>query len=332
MLTHSSEILTLIKLRNREGNIFHSLPKDIIKSMIAPLPIIDPETDIEELLHYVAYGDPEAVKAILSKKPRLLIQSGNVTAPSGDLILSTTAFKCAIGAGDHGMAKIIKSYFPKIENGEQEAIKQFSAYEINIKNILHQSYYDLSGLMEILLKSSEKDVKFVLDCNWSHESELSKAITEFRKHFIPRVITEGMHFNYANLQHALSIYEHEFNKLQNKGWDFTCVFEILVIGYIKRGLAACDRQAFTQGIYYIVDEGKQLQRSFQCQLSGKEFPVTAGDNSCDGLGYKDNGSMGAGSRINGSVPFNKLITDKSTQLAELMEQQAPIQRMDCVIF
>jgi len=332
MLNRSSEILTLIKLRNREGTIFHAMPQDIFKLMIGPgVPVINPETDIEKLLYQVAYGNLEQVKVILDKNPELLKHKGNVTAPSGDLIFHTFALTCAIGAGDYEMATLIKSYFPKISGGEDEAINQCAIYKDPVQIMLVQRYYNLSELMAILLNSSKRDVELALQCDIKHESKLNLALATFRKHFTSRVITEGMHFNYRDLLHAFSIYMQTFNKLLEKGGsDFTKIFEIQVIGYIQRKLPACLRQAFTQGIYYIVDEGQPLERSFQCRITDKKFPDTTDDNSLKGLGYTENGMMGAGMDVNGAEPFEKLIVETKIQLKQLLQQEV-VKKNDCAI-
>ena len=76
-------------MRNR-GSIFSVLPKEVTDYIIHGVPAFDPKSDVAKLLQYVAYGDPVKVKEMLDTNPRLLIEAGNVVAPSGDTILRVT--------------------------------------------------------------------------------------------------------------------------------------------------------------------------------------------------------------------------------------------------
>jgi hypothetical protein len=297
MLTREKfELMTKMRLC-KQNTIFNTLPKDVTRYIYDVS--YDKNSYIAKLLHHIAYGQKVEAEAMLTANPSLLLQVSRVEDPAGNLILGVTPYQCALGAGDDDMAAMIKSHFTKIENGEEEEARQYAEYKKHIDTILTQKSYDLNGLMTIILKSSNEDVTAALACNMEHASDLRDALAEFRKAFAPRVITEGMHFNYQNLYHAFDIYVGKFDNLRSKGCDYDkCdLFWRQVIGYIQRGLPACDRQAFAQGIYCIVAGGEKLQRKFDFRFGGGPFPVTAGDKSFDGLGYKD--AVGGGRSMGG---------------------------------
>ena len=219
---------------------------------------------------------------------------------------------------------------------KKEEARQYAKYQPYIDSMLTREHYDLSVLMNIIMHSSAEDVTAALACNMENESVLCEALKEFRKAFAPRVITESMHFNYQNLQHAFDIYADQFDELKKHGHDYDkCdLFWRQVIGYIQRGLPACDRQAFAQGIYYIVENDEKLQRKFDFRIGGGSFPVTAGDNSIDGLGYKyaagAAGRARAGARRVGARLSKLMSNKKNIKLAELMQPKR--ETSQCVIF
>lgn len=245
--------------------------------------------EVQELLHHIIYGDPVSAMKMLQKNPRLLLLSGDCVAPSGDRILGVTPYECALSAGDDDMALQIKACFSKIDNGAEEA-KQYEKLKPFIDAMPTQKpSYDLNSLFDIIIKSSNDDVTAALNCDQAiPKSELWNALEAFRKHFAPRDIKEGMHFNYQDLQQAFNIYAAKFSELKNSGnkYDKCDLFWRQVIGYIQRGLPACDRQAFAQGINYIVEHGEKLQRKFDFRYGGGGFPITDGEVSFDGIGYK----------------------------------------------
>jgi hypothetical protein len=292
-MLNRSQIMTLMMLRRREDTIF-SLPKEITDLIIhLGDDAYDSDGDIAKLLHYVAYGEPVMVKQLLEKNNRLLFEAGDAVAPSGDILLRVTPYECALAAGDHDMAGIIKPYFSNIGKGEEEEVRQYGRYKPFIEGMLTQKYYNLNELLNILFESNSDDVTAALECDMNYKSKLSAALVKFRVDFSPRVIKEGMVFNYNNLWHALDLYNLHYESLKNSenSYEKCNVFWRQVIGYIQRGLPACDRQAFNHGLNRVVSDGGKLrQRKFEGGfLYGniKPFPVTAGDTSVSGLGYEE---------------------------------------------
>jgi hypothetical protein len=288
-MLNRSQIMTLIMMRNRENNIFSkgNLPVEMSNHIIQSGDLAhDPESKIAKLLHYVAYGDPINVKKMLDQDVRLLLEASNVKDPAGNLILRVTPYECALGAGDDGMAKIIQSYFLLIEEGEKEEARQYARYKPYIDNLMTQSSYDLTELFNVLKNSNHYEVKAALEFD-EHKSCLQNALDEFRKAFAPRIITEGMHFNYQNLLNAYLVFMIEFEKLKLywHNFDKCLLLWRQMIGYIQRGLPACDRQAFAQGIYYIAIMGEKLKRSFDERTGTGQFPITD-NNKIVTLGYQ----------------------------------------------
>lgn len=284
---------------------------------------------IPQLLHAVAYANPAAVEAMLAANPELVLRRGDTEVPSGDTIFGVTAYECALGAGDDDMAARIATYFAELPEGEENRVIQYNRYKPHIDGMLTQPAYDFSALLQIIKDSSPADVTAALDLHFDDAIRLHAALAEFRQHFAPRQIKEGMHFNYANLREAFKVHDAEFDNLSRK-----CdLFWRQVIGYIQRGLPACDRQAFAQGIYYIVGHGEKLQRHFNFRFGGGSFPVTAGDQAISGLGYSWAAARYAGGRCDAgrggmaaSLFFGKFMSNKNIKLAELYAALAPTTR------
>lgn len=299
----------LFLMRNRNGHPLNTtkIAKPLIRTIANTS--VGLEKPLNTLLKYVAYGQPEQVKALLDKHPELLLEKGNVVDPAGNTILGVSAYECALGAGDHEMVAIIREYFDKFEGGIEARIEQEKHYQDAIDNMLKQPAFDFSELMQIILDAPKEDITEELKnendfkANYDgkihpqYKKTLRQALEEFRQYFSPKEIKNGeMHFNYANLQKAFDLYNEKFDalgKASNGNWDKRDLFWRQVIGYIQRGLPACDRQAFAGGLYRLVEEQKPLKRRFKFKYNDIDFPITSGDLSRSGLGYEYPG-RGAG--------------------------------------
>ncbi|CDZ76348.1 hypothetical protein BN59_00616 [Legionella massiliensis] len=198
------QIYTMLILRRRKGTVFSNLPTDLIKE------ISDygqnPNSAIAKVLTHAAYARQEDVKALLEmldQNPSLLLEAGNVQTPGGDEVRRVTIYEFLLGAGDDELAGIVQSYFAKIDNGEQEMIRQYERYRPHIESMLTQKPYDLSPLIELIKKATPEQVTALLNKDMTGDNELCKALSQFRKDWAPRVLTKPcMHYNYASLQHA----------------------------------------------------------------------------------------------------------------------------------
>ena len=111
-----------------------------------------------------------------------------------------------------------------------------------------------------------------------------------------------------------------------------------VIGYIQRFLPACYAQAFSQGLYYIVENGEKLRRSLEFRYDPGVFIFPLDADPHFRLGYEYGcATLGADLRARacgGSWParaglFRSLCQTKTAGLQNLCSTQALNQRI-CV--
>jgi hypothetical protein len=291
-MLNRSQIYTLLMLRKRGGNIFAALPKDLVPTVGGVYDSADVE--IATLLHYIAYGNLAEAKKMLDANPRLVLQSAHTETPSGLKVLHTTPLECALGAGDPEMAQMIESYFDseKIEGGAKVRDEQLARYRQHVEDMLNAEKnppYDFTLLIDTLMAATLEDVTAALNLDFNHESVLRDVLAQFRKDFTPGTITRGMHFNYLHLLRAFEVYEQKYDDLYKSGgndYDKLRLFSRQVIGFIQRSLPAIDRMVFAQGLYDVVENKAKIERSFKFKYDNADFPVTAGDSSCSGLGYE----------------------------------------------
>lgn len=295
-MLNRKQLLTLFLANNRKKKQNQTF---IVKGVMKHY-FVDP--CIQTLLNATAYGDLQQVKTILEDNPGLLTLRGNVVDPAGNMIKNVTAYELALGAGDDEMAASIRESFDKFPGGEKARIEQEQNYEDAIDNMLNQDAYNLNELLQIILDAEAKDVTEELktkdDFNVNYDQgsthplykkTLREALEEFRKYFAPRKINNGeMHFNYANLQKAFDLYNEKFASLyqaSGNNSDKQDLFWRQVIGFIQRGLPACDRQAFARGLYELVVAKKPLERCFDFIYGGGSFPITVADHVRADLGF-----------------------------------------------
>lgn len=308
------QLKTFLLIRKRQGTFLFNtrLPKPLIH--IISTINYKPNSEIAQLLHSVAHGDFKSVKCILEINPRLLLEAGDVTDPAGNIIKRVTPYECALSVGDPGMANAIHEFFSKIEglDGGKEQVRQYASYQHSINHMSNQQAdFDFNRLFQIIKDSSSQDIEEELKIhNFDPDYQgtipkkdkitLRQALEMFRKHFDSREILNGVHFNYANLLEAMRILKFECqyggvwwgsDKDRYKKCD---LFWRQVIGYIQRALPACDRQALAQDFTKIAHDEKELEPSFKFNHDNyalhfygiSSYPVTAGDQSRQGLGYE----------------------------------------------
>src|SRR5437667_852617 len=89
----------MIKIRNLEGGIFSTLPKELTQYIYhAGHASYDENSEISKLLHHIAYGEYEAAEKMLQLNPQLLLEVSNVKDPAGNLVLAVRPYECALGA------------------------------------------------------------------------------------------------------------------------------------------------------------------------------------------------------------------------------------------
>jgi len=337
------QIYTMLMMNKRRDTLFSVLPIEIIKEISEYGQ--NPNSDIAKALTHAAYArieDVDALKKMLDANPSLLLLAGNVQTPGGDELRRVTLYEFLLGAGDDELAGIVQSYFTKIDNGEQEMIRQYERYRPHIEGILTQKPYDLSPLIELIKKATPEQVTALLNKDMTGDNELCKALSQFRKDWAPKVLTKPcMHYNYASLQHAFELLDREWDNLYKAGNDNFDKIRLVwrqLIGFEMRRLPGIDRCVMAQGLYYVIDEKEVVSRSYALREAGMagSFPVTVTDDSIDGLGGDfslDIFGCGAsrGDRRSVSAPFGKLMSNKNFKLAELMQPAPTQQPSRCII-
>ncbi len=109
----------------------------------------------------------------------------------------------------------------------------------------------------------------------------------FRAHFAPRRIRSGLQFNYHNLIEIAIILEEKYQQIDMHDADAMNKFRLLarqVYGFVLRRLPACDRQAFAQSIFGIVEEKRVLKRG-STPSAIVEFPPTPDDQDRNSIGF-----------------------------------------------
>lgn len=285
------EIYTLLMLRNRQDSIFSTLPMDVIGEIGAYS--LELNADIAQALHHAAYARQEDVDALLSmldKNPRLLLQRGDVQTPGGDVHRNITIYEFLLGDGNPELALKVNAYFDKIDNGELIRSRQEEPYKPLIEGMLTQKPYDLSPLIELIKKASPETITALLNKDMTGDSELCKAIIQFRKDWAPKVFcAPRMHYNHASLKHAFDILWSEWNNLKkasNNNYDKIDLVWRQLIGFEMRRLPGIDRCAMAQGLYYLIENKEAPVLSYKLRDGDiiKDFPITITDDSLDGLG------------------------------------------------
>lgn len=229
----------------------------------------------------------------------------------------------------------------KLKEGEKHQIRQYERYEPYIKDMLKQKPYDLEPLIKIIKDASDKDVKALLNKDRTHKSDLCEAIIQFRKDWAPRVLTKPcMHYNYASLQYAFELLDREWDNLYETGGKDNHKILLVsrqLIGFEMRRLPGIDRCVMAQGLYYVIEEQEVVGRSYQFKNSDGDFPISANDDSLDGLGvdFSVNISYRRGSsddrRFVARDLVGRLMSNKNFRLAELMLSQPVYQPTGCLI-
>ncbi|STX27954.1 Uncharacterised protein [Legionella beliardensis] len=287
--------ITVLMIKNRRfehNNPLGWLPQEICAHIINMGYDRDSNSDIGKALQHAAFARTEDVKALLTllkENPSLLLQSGDVKTPGGDEVRRVTVYEFLLGAGDYGLAKKVEGYFAKINNGEQERVRQYERYKPHIDSILNQKPYDLSALIELIKKAPPKEIMALLNKKATTETELGRTLLQFRKDWAPRVLNEPcMHYNYASLMHAFEILDRERAELYKTSGNNYNKLDLVwrqLIGFEMRRLPGIDRCTMAQGIHYVIDK-KDIARTYKFRGGGamKEFPITNKDDSLNGLG------------------------------------------------
>ena len=241
--------------------------------------------------------DVKALEAMLAANPSLLLISGKVITRGGYVVKDVTIYEFLLGAGDPDFAGKVADYFKKLDNGEEERIKQYAKYQPAIYRMLTQAPYDLTNLINIIKASSAEEITEALQKNWREGSELTNALNEFKEKVSVKTITKPqMHYNYQTLIYACDLFDREWDNLkEGNNYDKCRLVWRQVIGYLQRDLPAVDRFAFAQDIYELVENKKNFNREtkYVYDKNGSFPDSICSDSSSGGLGF-DYGIYGGG--------------------------------------
>lgn len=285
------QVYTMLLMNQRNDNLFFKLPLEVIVHISDQNQGVD--TDIAKALHYTAYARNEDITALLNMldtAPRLLLQSGNVQTPGGDIWKRVTIFEFCLGSGDFDLAAKIIPYFTKIDGGKIQMRYQYERYKPHIETMLTTNPYNLIKLFELIKITPLEEINALSKDGIIHNSKLSDAMIQFRQAWSPKILTRpSMHYNYNSLQHAYSLIAEEWDNLHNEKILFILQN---IIGFEMRRLPGIDRCNFANGVNAI-NQGAACIRSYQLKhkpygghFSCKNFPVTIQDEpfSMVGLG------------------------------------------------
>jgi hypothetical protein len=288
MLTRE-QVYTMLMMRNREGNLFSTLPPERLNDILNFADDEDPNSDIAIALKHVAEGKKENVTALiamLEENPRLVLQAGNVMLPGGSEAVRTTLLECAIFAGDPTLAELILPYFSKV-NADKEKEKQLARCRPHIEALkrqveLKQPAYDLKTLFDKIKSSSPAEIAAALDINSpttdrTLNTPLRAEFAKFRKAVRPpKKIPVGMHYkHYTTLMQAFDLLYSEWKNLSNNDteYDKCRLVARQIIGYLQKSLPSIDRFAFARAFQ---DEERTLQFIYDLHNS---YPPQANDDA-----------------------------------------------------
>ncbi len=220
---------------------------------------------------------------------------------------------------DEGMAEMIKGHFIDAFNQDEKAANseidkqqegQFpGGYEvyINSREVKERRGNDMKALREVIDAIAVADVRFI-NGNYNNsngevkvDAKCADALKKFRDYLRPKgIIRRGEHFNVELLVEAFNLYDDE-KRYNAFGGTWDSVKNVLMwrkmVGYIQRYLPACYAQAFSQGLYYVVDANEKLDRRFKFRHDNAYFfPLDSDPLSRMGYEYAAwrRGSGGAG--------------------------------------
>lgn len=209
-----------------------------------------PKTEINRLLYYIAFGQPDVACQMLRANPALLDQSGYVIAPTGDLIWDVKPFECAFSMGDHypDMIPRLAAFLPYVENGEAVYQAQHAKYKNDLASIGKEEPYAFRWVMEFVKQSSKDDEDAFLKQEFKRDSELQRNVNQFWHDFPMRIITRGLVCPYATIHAGYQMLANEANDLYKRAGNSyrkIKVFWLLQNWIVNRRLP--DRQAFARG-------------------------------------------------------------------------------------
>ncbi|MGQ3890580.1 hypothetical protein [Legionella sp. CNM-4043-24] len=224
----------------------------------------DREYQPKKLLAYVLQGNAESAKKIYSGNPGLLLTEAtaeeyaagiNENGKAVKRIISASPLRAMLGAGDIWMledaltALIQKNDKDYLRLASDEFEKQFPhGFDYP------KSSYDFS----VLANAITEDTGLV--ATGKQSAAINAILFEFRKKFMPDVVSCGHHFNLNELIAACNVYEDYWPRWTT---NQRSLYWSHVIGYLCRLVTAVDAQILSQGIERLVVQRRTPTRCFE---------------------------------------------------------------------
>src|SRR3990167_8177876 len=239
---------------------------------------------VHSFLLAVVRGDKKTVVERVKQNPSLLLERSKsaVEDYSGNKFSNLTALQLmALRGADIEMMQAVEPYFKQLQNSQEEKTRQLE--EIKPQLVAEQKSYDFCSILQAILHANPIDIQAAL-AKQDNGSPLCQALNQFRQDFA-RLSNQEINFNPQHLLKTSEIYDSDPLWQNHITWGQRDLFWRQVEGYVQRYLPACYAQAFSQGIYYIVEKTEPLQRSFNFRSGGGSFYPLTSSSSQAGLGY-----------------------------------------------
>ena len=273
---------------------------------------------VREILDKIKSQNPVLLKEVLTSVARTPIFDY-----AGRKIENMTLLQAAAAAGDvslhpeliasninhQGMCEIIESYFD-IDDQEEKKVQYTELFPNGIDVFVQaqkDNTFNLYYILDAISNATKEELHAALSLIGARFSEqddttrkknfkelsLTEKLNRFREEFTQRSLNEIP--NPYHLLHAFEIYDAFWDKCEENGSDPDYkkrdLFWRQIIGFIQRFMSACDAQAISQGLWYLIKvhqnsswQPEVLKNDFtfkhDCDYSF--YPLSS---SCSGLGF-----------------------------------------------
>lgn len=271
---------------------------------------------LRTLAQHILYGKQDAAEKIIKDDPKLIceIVQETVIDYSGREYKNYSIWQLSICAWDSDMCEMMLQYADyntretllnqtnellssnpnKYNEIDEKILDEIARTEnLNLDNPFecisayqkHNSY-DFQEIFNIIINAPAADIKDQLDNpREGQDSDIRAAINNFRKLFDDTSKREKI-FNPYHLYNALKFYAENYNNFRGSAeeqWKQRDLFWRQIIGWTQRYVPACYAQAMVQGLYYIVEKNKQLERSLKFRHNSRSYYPLSNENN---LGHR----------------------------------------------
>jgi hypothetical protein len=223
----------------------------------------------DQVVHAALCGDENLARRMIAASPRYLLSRENVTDFSGRVYTNITPFQAALISNDLEMVQMIKPFFKRLKNGEDEMRKQFlEIFPNGIEKCRDEQKKEsekkftpmLKAVIDVIKNAAEKDVKDAV----SHKqttSKLSMALNTFRDAFKKLSDSEKVFNSHHMLTSHESVSEGSARFERLDYGDRFDLFKDQVVGFVERFSPTghfCFGSIRTLGYFPLEDEATGL--------------------------------------------------------------------------